>query len=356
MRIPPLFYVIVLALVVCLTGCDQKITEDIEIPSTPAHDKLRTLLAEEYDILAYTRAFDNTLFIYIPLEKPFLSIGSSKEGPQKSEKRNASVALHYFDGTQIENNLLFKYDIGNSISYSENNGIITEFDDIYQSITQKLMSALTRAYGNIERAVDSYHYIERITGDRDFMDELAEEKRNQLVQSNVLFKNHVPDFIVYVVADITTGIAFKTTAYLQDLRRVYHYQDAGFTEEFQKRVITDQIGNKKIQGDKEGLFWDNHDVTWNEFLVKQIIHRVKFKYQRSDHKPKNTDPYLLQDLAMETLQAYPFRSYNKVVFENMEDGKSFSFTKSEVPPYKHYEPKKKDDNLRTIKFDAGKHL
>ncbi len=337
-------------------GCGQRAPREPEIPTTPAHEKLISLLEEEYKIHAVTKAFANTLWIYIPLDKSFLSISSSKEGPQKSDKRSTGISLLYFDGEPVGDDLEFKFEIGETVSYEDSNGITTTFSDTYHMISNKLNSAIARAYGNIERKVDSHEYIERVAGDRDFVDQIADEKRDRLIQSNVITQSKVPDFIVYVIADIDKGIAFKTTAYLQDIRRMYHYQDPGFSQEYVKRVMTDQIGHQIIIGDKEGAHQEYHDVTWNEFLVKQIIHRVKFKYTRSNRKPQTTDPGVLKDLALETLQAYPVRNYRKIIFRNMETGKTFSFPKEEVPPFTRYDPQKKDKNLHTIKFDAGKKI
>ena len=339
-----------------LSGCDRLKAREPEIPTTPAHEKLVNLLEEEYKVRAITKAFENTLWIYIPLDKTFLSIAGSKEGPQKSDKRNTSVSLRYFDGEQVGDDFEFKYDIGETVSYEESNGMTTEVAEAYQSISGKLLSAIARAYGNIERKVDSHEFVERVAGDRDFMNQLAEEKRSQLIQSNVIGQSKVPDFIVYVIADIEKGIAFKTTAYLQDIRRVYQYHDAGFVEEFQKRIITDQIGHKIIVGDAEGTWLEWRNIPWNEFLVRQIITRVQFKFTRSDHKPQTTDAYILKDLALETLQAYPVRNYRRITFTNLENGKVFSFPKEEVPPFTRYEPEKENKNLRTIKYDAGKKI
>lgn len=345
-------------LCVCtLSGCEQGRAPDPEIPTTPAHEKLISLLADEYEINAVTKAFENTLWIYIPLEQSFLKIAGSKDGPQKSDQRKTGITLRYFDGEQVGNNFEFKYDIGEAVSYEESNGITTEFDEIYQSVSSKLNSAIARAYGNIERKVDSHEFIERIAGDRDFAGEARDETRDRLIQSNVILtQSKVPDFIVYVIADIEKGIEFKTTAYLQDIRRMYHYQDPGFSQEFVKRVITDQIGHKIIIGDKEGAHLEYRDLTWNEFLIKQIINRVKFKFTRSSHKPQTTDPGVLHDLAIETLQAYPVRNYDKIIFHNLQNETTFSFPKTDVPPFTRYEPKDNDRNLRTIKFDAGKKL
>ena len=353
-----IFASLLLALCVCgLTGCDRRAEPEPEIPTTPAHEKLITLLTEEYKLDAVTKAFENTLWIYIPLDRSFLKIAGSKDGPQKSDERKVSIALRYFDGEQAGSDFEFKYDIGEAVSYEESNGITTEFDEIYQSVSNKLNSAIARAYGNVERKVDSYEFIERIAGDRDFVDPVTDEKRDRLIQSNVILtQSKVPDFIIYVIADTDKGIEFQTTAYLQDIRRMYHYQDPGFSQEFVKRVITDQIGNKIIIGDKEGTHLNYRDLTRNEFLIKQIINRVKFKFTRSSHKPQTTDPGILHDLAIETLQAYPVRNFDKVIFKNLQNSKTFSFTKEEVPPFTRYEPKNQDNNLRTIKFDAGKNL
>lgn len=347
--------VLILILTLCsVAGCSQP--QQPEISTTPAHQKLINLLETEYKVPAVTRAFANTLWIYIPLDKSFLSIASSKDGPAKSDQRQESIALRYFDGEQVGSDFEFKYDIGTAVSYEESNGITTEFDDTYQSISQKLMSALTRAYGNIELKVGTHEYIEKIAGDREFVDEIAEENRNRMVQSHVITQSKVPDFIIFVIADIDKGIEFKNIAYLQDIRRVYQFQDPGFSEEYVKRVITEQIGHKVIINDTEGKHLNYRDLTWNEFLIKQIINRVKFKFTRSSFKPQTTDPGILKDLALETLQAYPFRDYDKIIFRNLETKDTFSLQKSEIPPFREFNPKENDQRYRTITFDPEKKL
>ncbi|MBZ0167567.1 MAG: hypothetical protein K8I00_12245, partial [Candidatus Omnitrophica bacterium] len=111
-----------------------------------------------------------------------------------------------------------------------------------------------------------------------------------------------------------------------------------------------------IINDTEGKHLNYRDLTWNEFLIKQIINRVKFKYTRSSFKPQTTDPGILRDLALETLQAYPFRDYEKIIFRNLETKETFSLQKSEVPPFREFKPKENDKRYQTITFDPEKKL
>ncbi|MGE0268569.1 MAG: hypothetical protein AB7S78_08970 [Candidatus Omnitrophota bacterium] len=347
-KIHALFLIVSLGSVLYISGCAKKETV-VEAPTTPAHTKLSELLEKEFKIHAITRALPNTLWIYIPLEKTFFEVSSTDKGPQKSSNATKSLNLLYLDGQFDGKYFNIEYDVGESKNYSDDKGIQSKYSEEYSRISRTIPTAIHTAYSDIERKVGSHDYIEKIAGDIDFQDEHKNTTHKALVQSNVLQEQKVPDFFVVVIADIEKGIESRSLFYLQDLRRAH--VDPNFMEEYAKRVITDQpIGHSVIIGDKTGQYVDYHDVTWNEFLMKQILNRIRFQYQMSSHKPESGDFDILKDLANQVLRAYPHRDYQGVNFLNLETKKESRLNADAIDAYQDFDSKD-PGRIRNIKVN-----
>lgn len=337
---------VILCTVSFICGCTPKKTI-VEVPPTPAHAKLLEILKKEHNINVITTALPNTLWIYIPLEKTFFEVTASDKGPQKSPNATKEISLRYIDGEFDGSYFNVEYDVGEVKNYTDDKGIQSKYSEEYTRVSRLIATAIHTAYGNIERKVGSYDYIEKISGDIDFQDEAKNATHKTLVQTHVLHEQKVPDFFVVVIADIEKGIETRSWLYLQDLRRAHF--DPNFFEEYAKRTINEPpIGHSMIIGDKTGQHVDYHDVTWNEFLMKQILYRIKFQYQLSSHKPESGSFEILKDLAHQVLQGYPHRNYQGVKFLNLDTKKSSQLNVDAIEPYTDFD-KKDPGRIHNIK-------
>jgi len=332
-----------------LNSCAQKTAEEVLSP-TQAHKKLIKLCKEEYNLNVVTKAFNNTLWIYLPLDKAYLSLGSSKEGPSKSADPYEKLIIKYLDGEFSENTFHLNFDIGLSTSYTDYKGITTKATEEYSAIQQHLLGAINRAYGDVEKKPGSNRYVESVPGDRDFVGQKENATHKALVHSYVK-TDLVPDFFVIVIADIFNGIETRMYLHLQDLRRAF--TDQGFGEEYIKRLIVDQpIGHAIIVGDTNGEHLNAYDITWPEFLTKQMINRTMLKYTFSAFPPSEDTIEQLTQIAAETIQAYDFNEFNSLQLSNLESNTTKSISKTELQNIL-ITPPRLPGKIHKIKFKIG---
>ncbi len=132
-------------------------------------------------------------------------------------------------------------------------------------------------------------------------------------------------------------------------------QDPYFQEEYIKRAVTEQpIGNKDIIDDETGTNLESYNLTWGEFLIKQMLHRINFKYTQSAFPPSEK-PYLeILNIADTTTSTYGFNDFTGLQLENLrieDKTKSIKFIpKKDIAKYV---PKKKPSQgrLYTIHFN-----
>ena len=186
---------IVLTLIGSILGCSNPSDQDSTIPTTPAHQKLIQLYKDDYNLDVVTRAFENTLWIYLPLDHSFLSITSSKAGPLRSSDSKEKWDIKFLDTEFTDGSFHLRYDIALKKSYTTSNGITTKFSEEYQAKQTYLLGAITRAYSEIEKKPNSNRYVEKIAGDIDLPDQRENLSHKELVHSYVK-TSEVPDFIV----------------------------------------------------------------------------------------------------------------------------------------------------------------
>ena len=107
------------------------------------------------------------------------------------------------------------------------------------------------------------------------------------------------------MADIVNGLEARTWLHLNDLKRAY--TDQTFHGEYAKRVISEQpFGDPAIIGDALGSHVDFKYISMPEFLSKQMIFRINFKYTRSAFPPTSTPKEEILKAAAETVGSYDF--------------------------------------------------
>jgi len=124
-----------------------------------------------------------------------------------------------------------------------------------------------------------------------------------------------PKFFYIIAADIKNGIILKELFYLEDLKKV-SYAFISWTE-FQHRNIQDTIMAPEIIGDEEGELINYRDITFQEFLIEQIKHRIKIKFQKPEVEANADIDKETIKVVRYTLKTYKFQDFSTVEMYNL---------------------------------------
>ena len=123
-----------------------------------------------------------------------------------------------------------------------------------------------------------------------------------------------PQIFCLVTTDIKNGFETKEIFYLQDLKKVY-YQLISRTE-YQHRSIDQTDMSADLIGDRIGRHLDYRDIPFEEFLIMQIEHRIKLKFQKPEvEKNADIDREILKAASL-TLKAYDFKDFKELELYN----------------------------------------
>ena len=302
-----------------LSGCFKVVP-----PATSrkeANEKFIKICKEEYKLNVLTNSLKHTLWIYLPMKENIIDYKASPEGPKRSNKPAEKWAINYLDGyfqTQI---FYFEYAIEKKNNYLNDNGISSSYNPEYTQIQNHLWTALSRSYTDLETVPGDYDY---------FLGSEKDLSHKKLVHAYVKTEKP-PDFVVMVISDIKKGIEVITIFNFEDFKRAMTGEMP--QEEFIKRDISELTGKETIVDDSEGKHVDYHDITWTEFLTKQALNRIRFKYQQSDFKPgDNTEEEMIAIVA-QTFQAYHFQNFKSVELNNLVTQKKVIFEQPQVATF-----------------------
>lgn len=123
-----------------------------------------------------------------------------------------------------------------------------------------------------------------------------------------------PKFFCLVTADIKNGFETREIFYYLDLKKV-SYEFISWTE-YQHRVIEDSDMSLAAISDKDGLHLNYRDITLEEFVARQIQHRVKLKFQKPEvDKDADIDKEILK-IVIYTVKTYNLRDFLGVELNN----------------------------------------
>jgi hypothetical protein len=253
-----------------LAGCALK-----ETPYSPsqAEKQFIKIAKEEHHLNAVLKSTGKTLWIYFPLEHDLFLIKAGQEEPKNIQKK---MSLEYLDGAFKDNVFSFQYDIVPVSKSTKNNGMNTGYTEDFSKAHQGAINAVTRAFLETKEA---------------------------------------PEFIVLVFADIKNGLEVNIILYLQDLVK---YQTGALPyEEYQNRVLTETRGSQEIIGDNTGAHINYQEIAFPGFIVKQIINKVTFKYQRSDFAPDEDTEREILKIIQSTFTSYQMTDFKEVQLEDL---------------------------------------
>ncbi len=288
-------FIIICFLLTAFIGCFKVVP-----PATSrkeANEKFLKICKEEYKLNVLTNSLKHTLWIYVPIEDPIIDYKGTKEGPKKSNQGSEKNSLQYLDGHFDNGTFYFEYAVTKTMNYTVDYGYKSAYTEEYQKKQSRILSAIFRAYCDLT----------------DTKTETA------------------PEFFMLVISNIKKGVELTSLFNLEDFKQV----QVGFLppEEFVKRDISDVQGRESMIGDFEGKHLDYHDITWPEFLTKQALNRIRFKYQQSDFKPGDNTEEEMITLIAETLRAYHFQDFKSVELNNLAAQKKVIFEQTQVATF-----------------------
>jgi len=277
-----------------------------------AHKKFLTICDEERHLKPLIKPQGKTLYIYLPVEHEIMVTKPNGKEAFQSPMAKSAQKLLFIDGRHDKNQFSFTYDVAEQKFYPNELGYTYVYSDAYRQKDSFLLQALLRAYGDLDAV--SIDALESSQYDK------------PLAQKDTL------DFVVLVIADINNGMVATKTFYFRDYR--YSLTGALPAEEYIRRQLFEVTGNVQAVDDTTGRHLKYHEITWREFLTRQIVHRVKFQYQRSDFPPKDDPENAILGMAYEAFKAYTYKDFDTIELNNLAEGKTYLFNKRQLETFK----------------------
>lgn len=311
-----------LAIGLCLIlmgGCAQKIEPKASI--SEAQKRFEQKCHEDFDLLVTTKTVGQTIYIYLPTKDPIFDYEAQKENTEATDKKPSKFSLPYLDGGFKENHFAFEYDvIARKKTKTEDYGYSSSYTDSYVKAQNNLFTAINDTFFNAQA---------------------KESERDPL-------------FFVIIITDIKKGIETRATFYLEDFKR-YMSGDLPY-EEYMKRFLADTKGGTGMIGDEVGTHIDYVEIKMPDFLAKQIINRINFKFTRSDFEPSDNYDNDIAGVAADTLRYYHFEDFKAVELHNLRLEKKLTYDKEGLKAFGDDAPDKNPakGKLIHIRFENGK--
>jgi hypothetical protein len=260
---------LILIILFLLSGCSS--------PTTPTYSRenltqsIRDICKKEYNIDVTVTLVGDTLWVYLPVENLLVK-------NDKPEKYTEKFIIERNESLPDLGSLEFEYlikpaeDKEKTQEYKYNKSVLEKNNNVWK--------VLRRVVFSLERT-----------------------------------KNSEPKFYCLVTADIKNGFFMREIFYYLDLKKVsYDYISWG---EYQHRAIQDVDLNPQFIGDKEGAYLDYKNITMREFIIGQILHRIKLKFQKPEvDRNADIDKEIIKIIAY-TVKTYDFKDFDTVELKNL---------------------------------------
>ena len=284
---------------------------------TEAEKKLTAFCLKEGGLHVILKRIGVTLWIYAPVEEPIFDVKASPD-KEKAERKIQPFALLSLQTDFSEKYFKLNYDVVPDVLAPEPTSYGSSYNEAYTKKRQLMYQALQESFFN---AKDDP-------------------------------KDPMPQFVVIMIADITKGIATKSTVYLRDLRQ--YVTEVLPPDEYYMREANEIIGKEALIQDKLGKNVPYAEITWPYFLTEQIKTRIKYKF--STDLPDDTVPVTeIAKAAANTLRFYPFGDYTGVLLYDVRSKKELNLTKDLLKGYAEKSAwEDQDRKLTTIHFQLPK--
>lgn len=295
----------------CLAaGCSKNQIQTLE--PGDGEVKLAQILTEENKLNVVLKVFEKSVWIYVPIEDELFKLKLDRQGVLTSNESLEVPHINYVETSFNDRSFSVEYDIQMQRKYVKSFGYNNSFTEDVVKIQQNVLAAVSRSYFDME-----------------------EEDR--------------PVFVAFVIANIVTGIEIQIMFAVQDLKRAY--ADPGFQEEYTQRIVSDiPIGMKSIIDDKKGDHVAFHDITWEEFLAKQMNFRIRNKYERSAFFPSADTHYEILSQVKRTINAYQFDDFDSIILNNLVNKTKETITPDELNNLEIESPRPQG-TLHTLEFN-----
>jgi len=303
------------ALSLTLAGCGL-FKHDKSYTLREAEKKLIDFCKKEGQNDVHTRFVGKTLWLYVPLTEPLFDIK-----PNPAVNKNAVRKVMPWSILSLDSD------------YNGKKQFVIRFD-----VVPDVLTAEPSTYGSA--------YNENYT------------KKRQLIYQGLqesffnIDPRQAPEFVVVFVADITKGLATKSTVYLRDLREFM--SEALPFDEYYLREQTEVLGNENLIGDKKGRSVAYGEVAWPDFLTDQLKTRIRFKLTQSDFPPEGKPDTEIIKIAANTFRLYPFKDYAGIYLYNMREKKEYTYTKDQLFIFEVKPTWQEKGKYTTIHFDGNK--
>ena len=92
-------------------------------------------------------------------------------------------------------------------------------------------------------------------------------------------------------------------------------------------------------------------MTWGEFIAKQIIYRIQYKYTRSDHKPSDDTKFEILKAANASINAYNFDQFSSIILHDLATDSEDTIVKSQLKDFPADQLAKPEGKFHVIKFE-----
>jgi len=299
-------------------SCAPKKVQLHRPPLTDIQKKFELKCRKDYNIKCITRLVGKTFWIYAPTDKPLFDFAAESPTPPDPLKKPAKYDLLYINGSYKVNSFYFDYDvIPKTKSDLQNEGIRNEGTDYFNKLYNNLFTAVTETLLDPDTPIS---------------------------------------FIVMAITDIKKGIEARYTFYLEDYRMA-SVEGIPY-DEFSKRVLQESKGSTDYIGDEIGQHLEYNDIYMPDFLTKQMINRIRFKFTQSDFPPQENYDEAIIGVIADTTRYYHFKDFKEVHTNDIRNKHPMIFNPKQLAFFGEDKPKdeetKSNGKLIHIIFENGK--
>lgn len=299
-------FLILLSSVCILFGCSW--VKDVQYTPQEAETKLIAFCKKEGNLDITTRRVQDTQWVYVPLEIPLFDIKATRG--EKAERKRAPLHLLSIEGSFENTAFSFEYDIITDVLPAEKPSYGSGYNEVYTQKRQLVYQGLQETFFNINE------------------------------------KETPPSFFVIVIADITKGVATKSTFFLRDLRQFM----TGVLppDEYYMREQNEVFGNPDLMADKQGRYLPYTNIVLPYFLVDQIKTRIRFKFTASSFPPQKEEEKEILSMIANTFRFYSFEDFTMLRLSDFRKKETFSISKEELKNYEEKTAWEKSQGKMTI--------
>jgi len=276
----PLFNILLIAILTA-SGCTSSTCPTY--PKESISQAIEDICKEEYKLDIKVRLTGSTIWIYLPIPEGILE---KADKPQKSIER---FSIREND-IALENSLLTSKYLIKPIPEEEKLQEMKYKKETFEKVSN-VWKALRRVIFSME-----------------------EPEKNS------------PKIFSIITADIKNGFYIQEIFYYLDFKKVsYGLISWG---EYQHRTIQETEVLPEIIGDISGDALDYRDITFTDFILKQIRHRIRLKFQKPEaEKNVDIDKEILK-IIRHTLNLYEFKDFSTLELDNLLTGKKIIFNRA----------------------------